>query len=214
MEKSILIVGAGPGLSNGIAEKFGKNGYQVGLISRNSEKLKQQQQELNDKGIVSFFAVADAGNENQLEKAIAELQSKLGSIDILVYNPAPMKMMDILEESVSDLTEDFRLGVANAVHCIKLLHKELKRNKGAVLLTGGGFSLYPMAQFGSLSLAKAGIRNLAFQLNERLKDDGIFVGTVTINGSIHPDSKTHSPLQLADDFWLLAEKRSEVEIQH
>ncbi len=36
----VIIIGAGPGISYGVAEKFGKAGYRIALIARNEEKLK------------------------------------------------------------------------------------------------------------------------------------------------------------------------------
>lgn len=54
MSKNIIIIGAGPGLSRGIAEKFGNEGYKVGLVSRNAEKLEKEISRLENKGISAF----------------------------------------------------------------------------------------------------------------------------------------------------------------
>lgn len=83
-----------------------------------------------------------------------------------------------------------------------------------VLLTGGTLALTPYAPYGSLSLGKAGIRNLAQQLHARLKADGIYVGTLTIAGGVDRDSPTHSPALLADLFWQMAQDRTTVEVQY
>lgn len=37
MKKTIAIVGAGPGVGFAVAEKFGKEGYNVALLARNME---------------------------------------------------------------------------------------------------------------------------------------------------------------------------------
>ncbi|WP_442587200.1 SDR family NAD(P)-dependent oxidoreductase [Pedobacter sp. AW31-3R] len=213
MEKTIIIVGAGKGLSKAIAEKFGAEGFQVGLISRNASNLEALVGDLKKRGISASYAVADAGIEAELENALMELRAILGWVDLLVYNAAVLKRKDILEESAASLSADFTLGVAHAQHSVKVLLEELKVNKGAVLLTGGGLAKDPSSAYGSLSLVKAGLRNLAFQLHERLKPEGVFVGTVTINGMIDPSSETYAPERLAEDFWTLASEREIVEIQ-
>jgi len=41
MQKTIAIVGAGPGLGLSIAKQFGANGYKVALIARRKESLDQ-----------------------------------------------------------------------------------------------------------------------------------------------------------------------------
>lgn len=64
----------------------------------------------------------------------------------------------------------------------------------------------------SISLGKAGIKNLTYQLNEALKEKQVFVGTITICNMISEDSATHNPTILANKFWELNESRNEIEI--
>ena len=214
MKKSLLIIGAGPGFSEGVAEKFGSEGYTIGLLSRNADKLQVMVEKLKSKGISAFFSVANASKAEELEQAISELKTRLGGVSVLLYNTAARGAKDIWAETAETLLEDFRLNVAHALYASQLLHEDLKENQGAVLLTGGGLSKRPNPQYGSLSLGKAGILNLAYQLNQRLKADGIFVGTITINGFIRPASPTHSPKILAEKLWTLFYNRTSVEVQH
>ena len=50
-KKILTIVGMGPGNGMGIARRFGKEGFTIAMISRNEEKLKKLQGELNNEGI-------------------------------------------------------------------------------------------------------------------------------------------------------------------
>lgn len=212
MAKNILIIGMGGGLSLGIAEKFGQEGYQVGMISRSADKLLGFQSNLRALGIVSEFATADVADTSQMLQAIREIKNKLGSITTLQYNAVDYRMKHLLEESVEDLTNGFKISVGNAFAATMELLPDLKENQGAVLLTGGGSANHPNPAMASISLGKAGIRNLALQLHETLKPHGVFVGTVTISGWIQPDSATHSPTILAQKFWELNQARNRVEI--
>ena len=38
MSKTIVVVGFGPGISTAVAEKFGAEGFSVGLVARNSTR--------------------------------------------------------------------------------------------------------------------------------------------------------------------------------
>lgn len=212
MKKTILIIGMGQGLSLGIAEKFGQEGYKIGMISRSADKLLGFQTNLKEQNIESEFATADVADTNQMLQAIEEIKSKLGNISILQYNAVDYRMKNLMEETVEDLTNGFKISVGNAFAATMELLPDLKENKGSVLFTGGGSANYPSADMASISLGKAGIRNLALQLHETLKSDNIFVGTVTISGWINPDSETHSPKILAQKFWDLNEARNQVEI--
>ena len=39
MAKTILVVGFGPGISSGVAEQFGKQGFSVALVGRNADRV-------------------------------------------------------------------------------------------------------------------------------------------------------------------------------
>jgi len=211
MSKSILIIGAGSGLSQGVAEKFAAQGFTISLISRNTQNLENIKQNLNAKGIDVTYAAADAGNVQQLGTAITNLSEFNSGFDVVLYNAAVLKAKDILEETSQSLTEDFTINVANALHALQAAYPGLKQKQGAFLLTGGGLSVNPSAAYGSLAIGKAGLRNLAYQLHERVKQDNIYVGLLTVAGFIKPESATHSPAVLADLFWNLYNERTTVE---
>ena len=212
MKKGIIIIGMGKGLSLGIAKKFGKEGYEVGMISRNEENLKAYQSALALENITSFYAAADVSSELALTNALAILKNKMSHITVLQYNAVDYRMVHVLEETAETLTNGFKISVANVITAVKYLLPTLMENKGSVLLTGGGTANYPYASMSSISLGKAGIKNLTFQLNEALKDKNVFVGTLTICNMITDDSVTHNPTILANKFWELNESRNEIEI--
>lgn len=214
IKKSILIVSAGSGLSLSVAEQFGNEGFAIGLISRNPEKLKSLKEYLDAKGIESYTAAGDAGSAEDLTNAIQTLSEHLGGFDVVHYNAAVVKAQDILEESSESLTKEFTINVANALHALQMTYPNLKQKQGALLLTGGGLALKPSPDYGSLSIGKAGLRSLAYQLHNRLKADNIHVGLLTVDGLIDPVSKTHSPEELAKLFYALYLDRSIVEIHH
>ena len=213
MSKSILIIGAGPGISTAVAQKFGENGYSIGLINRNAETARAIITGLAEKGITAFSSTADVADTAALQGAITDLRQKLGGVNVLLYNAAAIKVKDILSETAEELAADFKVNVGGALESIKFLYNDLKRNGGAVLLTGGGLANYPHPMYGSLSIGKAGIRNLALQLHDPLKADGIYLGTLTITDTVTPDSETHSFTIVADKFWELFLNRNEVESQ-
>lgn len=210
----MILAGMGPGLSMGIARRFGQAGYRIGMISRNAEKLAAYQAELSGEGIHTAYAAADLSDTGQLLEALAALQAQLGRVDLLIYNAVDARYVHVLEDRADDLVKGFRLGVANALAAVQALLPELQRTGGAVILTGGGTALRPYPAMASISLSKAGIRNLAYQLHEALAPQGVFAGTVTVMGQIQAESATHSPERLAEQFWLLNERRDAAELKY
>lgn len=74
MKKTIAIMGAGPGLGLSIAKKFGANGFQVALISRNEEKLNTLVQELQALNIEAAAFPADVYNKEQVATAFDNIK--------------------------------------------------------------------------------------------------------------------------------------------
>ncbi|SHE63288.1 SDR family NAD(P)-dependent oxidoreductase [Pedobacter caeni] len=212
MSKSIIIVGAGEGVSGAAARKFGKEGFSVGLISRDPDKIILLVEDLKANGITVFTAKAEVADTNQLKTAIDSLKLQLGKINTLLYNAAFIKEKNILEEDTASLLESIKIDVGGALESVKLVLPDLEEEEGAVLITGSALSINPYAAYGALSIGKAGVRNLALQLHEALKPKNIYVGTLTIAGYVQPDSETHSPTLLANSFWDMYQKRELAEV--
>lgn len=85
-KKTIVVVGAGQGLGNHVARRFGKAGFRVVLMARKGESLKHYQQEFAADGIETHVHKADAERPETLADAFAWVKERLGTPDILVYN--------------------------------------------------------------------------------------------------------------------------------
>lgn len=214
MRKVIVIIGVGNGISKSVAEKFGNENFSVCLISRRKDKLEKLTTELIEKGIDSHFFVADAGDSEMMKDAFDQIWEKFDFIDVLHYNAAKLKQVNILNETSDTLTRDFKLNVGGVMTVLKLVLPDMeKKNSGTILITGGGFALQPNPNYGSLSIGKAGLRNLAHSLYDALKEKNIYVGTVTVCGLVNEQSELHSPKNIATKFWQLYSEKKNWEIQ-
>lgn len=201
-EKLITIVGMGAGISQAVAEKFGQEGFKVAMLARTEEKLKDIQADLQNQGIEARFFQADAGNSASLKKAFQKIQQELGDTTVLLYNAAKVKKNHILEETSESIANDFKVNVGGALESVKAVLPAMQaKNEGTILFTGGGLSLYPNPDYGSLALGKAGIRNLAGSLHYAMKNSNIKVSTITVAGFVTPESNRHTPEAIAEEFW-------------
>lgn len=214
MSKLIVIIGAGPGISHAVAEKFGSNGFSVALIARHKQSLEKLTTDLTKKGIKAYAYVGDAGDAESMKDAFDQIWEKWNDIDVVHYNAAKIKNVNIINETADALTRDFKVNVAGVMTVVNLVASDMeKRGEGTILLTGGGLALYPSAEYGSLSIGKAGLRNLAVTLHAELKPKNIFVGTVTVQGWVKPEEEKYNPKNVAEQFWTLYTERKDFEIQ-
>ncbi|HNE50709.1 MAG TPA: SDR family NAD(P)-dependent oxidoreductase [Chitinophagales bacterium] len=214
MRKVAVIIGAGPGIGQAVAEKFGTEGFSVALISRKKEKLEAICKDLTDKGIDAIAIVGDAGDTDSMKDAFNQIWEHWDRIDVVHYNVAKLKKVDIAIETADGLTRDFKINVAGIMNVVQLTVPDMEKlGTGALLITGGGFALHPHPQYGSLSIGKAAVRNLANSLHIALAPKNIFVGTVTVCGLVDPNAEKHTPKNIAAQFWKLYTEKKNFEIQ-
>lgn len=202
--KSCFIIGSGPGVAEAIARRFGREGYRIGLVARNSEKLQKQQERLAIDGIESNWVVADAGCPDELETAINQLVESLGQCDVLVYNAAILRPELPLEISADTITEEFKVNVLGALQAAQLVAPSmLSKKAGAILFTGGGLALEPYPEWTSLALGKSALRSLSVSLYKTLAPKGIQVSVLAICGIVKPGGP-FDPDRIAEEYWKVA----------
>lgn len=216
MKKTIFVLGAGNGCGNRVAEKFGKNDFRVVLMARNAEHLAAYETEFKEKGIEVYTKVADASKPYSVTKAFDELKAQFGTPDVLFYNVGITGLDSEMKVSKDFdlLMERYRVDVAGAYHAItQVLGEDFSQKNGAILVTGGGLSLYPMYDYLPLSMDKAALRAMCLALHEELKKQNVYLGTVTVTDVIAPGEKC-DPALLAEDFWKLYTERNDCEVVH
>ncbi|MFQ3613233.1 MAG: SDR family NAD(P)-dependent oxidoreductase [Cyanobacteriota bacterium] len=202
MSNVLVIVGMGEGNGMAIARRFGKEGFEIAMMARNLSKLQGYQQTLASEGITSHSFLVDAGDPTSMEAAFSTLKAQLGDPEVLVYNTAVPRMESVLQTEFDTLVDDFRANVAGALVAAQAVLPAMQAcNSGTLLFTGGGFALYPLPDFVSLSIGKAGIRVLTNTLHIALKDSPIKVGTITICGTVNGEDPKYSSELIAEEYW-------------
>ena len=98
MSKTALIVGTGRGISASFARMLAREGYDIALTARNSDKLADLARETKAK----VFS-CDATNIDQVATVYAELDRQFGRLDIVLYNPSARAPGTIVDLSPTDV---------------------------------------------------------------------------------------------------------------
>jgi short-subunit dehydrogenase len=225
MQKTILVCGYGPGISESVAKKFGSRGYLVGLVARNGARLDAGVKKLGELGVTAKAFPCDLGDPAAVAKLVGDVRSALGPIGIIHYNAYAGTAGDLLTASAAELRTIFDVGVTGCVVAVQNALPDLKEQRGAVLITGGGFSTYDpsvdamIVQYGAmgLSLAKAAQHKLAGILGKRLAPENVYVGEVVVLGLVKGTAfdsgqATLDPDEIADRFVQLEQERSETSV--
>jgi short-subunit dehydrogenase len=189
VSKTIAIIGAGPGVGLAVAERFGREGFKVALISRNRETLLQLETRLSVAGIEASSFPADVLDRTALSAAIEAVAKRFGKVDVLEYSPTlsmeTMRKPRDIDVENEQFHLDFQvLGPIAAVRAV--LPGMLKRKRGSILFTTASSAQHPATVTGSFGVAAGGLLNYARLLKKDLAVDGVHVGLVAIAGLVVP----------------------------
>ncbi|MEU7225972.1 SDR family NAD(P)-dependent oxidoreductase [Streptomyces chrestomyceticus] len=212
MTKTLVVVGAGPGVGMGVARAFGRRGFRVGLIARTKEKLDALVGELTGLGVTAAAFPADIRDRESLTAALSAARSALGPIGVLEFGPSPTgPITHAAQTTVADVTAQYELHVLGAVAAAQHVLPEMRRQgDGALLLTIGVSATVPAPFLANVGMAMAGLRNWALALHAELAPAGLYVGTVTIATAVVPGGEADPDL-IGERYYRMYEERDRAE---
>jgi NADP-dependent 3-hydroxy acid dehydrogenase YdfG len=195
----LLVIGAGPGISSATARRFGRAGYDVGLVARREEALVELHDDLSADGVGSGWAPADAGDPASLTAAVRSLVDTFGPADVLLYNVSVGREAAVPDLSPEDLLADLAAGVVGLQAAVRAVLPGMReQGSGTVLVTGSGSADRPIRSMASLGVQKAALRALVEAQAAALADEGIHVATATIRGLVGEGDRQVAPSRIAD----------------
>jgi NAD(P)-dependent dehydrogenase (short-subunit alcohol dehydrogenase family) len=200
---SLLVVGAGPGVSGAVARRFAEAGYDVALIGLLPDQLEPVATELSGLGVQALWAEADVTDPGALTTAVRELAEQLGDegghVDVLHFNPSSFRQRTPLTLSVPELLDDVALGVGALLTAVQAARPYMGAG-GRITATGSVAADKPWHEAASLGVQKAALRNLVRSLDRTVQPDGIRAVSVTVDGTLERDdeSSPFHPRQVAE----------------
>ncbi len=180
MTKSVLIVGAGAGLSASLARKCNEAGMKVSFVARNTEKLKKIAEDLNAR----VFS-CDASDIEQVSKLFSEHDRLDASLDLVIYNPSARLYGSIEELNPNEAKKAVEItGFGAFLVAQQAAKRMLKQGYGSIFFTGASASIKGFANSSVFAMGKFQQRGLAQALARELHPKNIHVGHFIIDGSI------------------------------
>ncbi|MGE5640820.1 MAG: SDR family NAD(P)-dependent oxidoreductase [Clostridia bacterium] len=179
-----LIVGAGSGLSGSLARLLAKEGFNVALAARNTEKLAS----LAKAGALTLKC--DAAREGDVESAFEAVEKKWGVPDLAVYNASWRTRGAIETLAAADVERalsvcafaGFLVGRAAA-------KRMLAKGSGAIFFTGASASVKGYPQSAPFAMGKFALRGLAQSMARELAPKNIHVAHFVIDGAIKSEAR-------------------------
>lgn len=185
-QQTVLIVGAGGGLSAACARLFAGQGYDVALAARDTGKLSGLCAQTGAKTYA-----CDASSPAAVDALFAAVAGAQGAPGVVIYNPSyrargPIAELDVDEvRKALDITAfgGFLVGRAAA-------RQMLAAGGGTILFTGASASVKGYSQSAPFAMGKFALRGLAQSMARELHPRGIHVGHIVVDGGIRSATRT------------------------
>lgn len=186
MAKHVVIIGAGPGLSNAVASIAGAEGDEITLLARNSDRLRSLTEGLAAAGVRAHWRSVDVTDHDAFRAALREVDDQ-APVDVVVFQPSgpASELVDVLDATVENVRPNVELLTLGAVATAEVFAKRMiERGRGAIVFVGGGSSQLPLRFFGNLGVTMAGVRTFARSLDRALRGTGVHCGYLTLAAMI------------------------------
>ena len=181
MTRTVLIAGAGPGVSGSLARTYAAEGARLGLLGVEEGVLARLADEVEAAGGSARTAVVDLTDDAATRATVTELGQAFGTVDVAHFNPSAYREKDPLGLTVEELLADVRLGVGALLTFVQAARPFMTAG-GRITVTGSMAADEPWFGAASLGVQKAGVRNLVRSIDARLEADGIRAVSVTVRG--------------------------------
>ncbi len=185
MTKSVLIVGAGLGLSSSLAKCCADRGMKVALAARNLDKLEAIARETD-----AELYQCNASSVDDVAELFAGLDASIGTPEMVIYNPSsrvhgPVQKLDPIK--VQDALNITCYGAFLVAQ--QAAQRMLIQGHGSIFFTGATAGIKGFANSSVFAMGKFGLRGLAQSLARELHPKNIHIGHFVIDGVIRANHR-------------------------
>ncbi|WP_025605358.1 SDR family NAD(P)-dependent oxidoreductase [Pontibacter actiniarum] len=176
--KTVLITGASNGFGMEFARLFAKDGYNLILVARSTERMKKLGYQLQDEHQLQKVCVitADLTRPEAPQEIYREVRQQGIDVDVLVNNAGAGIHGFFFETDLEREKAIIQLNITTPVELTKLfLHDMKRRNSGKILNLGSVASFMPSPLMAVYGATKAFLLSFSEALSNELKDTGITV---------------------------------------
>lgn len=203
---SALIVGTGPGLSASLARLFARNGLQVAVAARQTDKLAALAEETG-----ATVHGCNAADPKDVAGLFDALDDAGRTPDVVVYNASNRVRGPLVDLPPDDVKRAIEISAFGGfLVSQQAARRMLPKSHGAIFLTGATAGVKGFALSATFAMGKFALRGLAQSMARELSPKGIHVAHFVIDGGIRsaarpmpandPDSLL-DPDAIADTYW-------------
>jgi NAD(P)-dependent dehydrogenase (short-subunit alcohol dehydrogenase family) len=196
--KTVVVTGAGFGIGRGCALRFAKEGAKVGILDLNEQNAQETAKMVEAAGVSSHAVKTDVSNSGDVKKAVDEVSTKLGPIDVLVSNAGIRYVRKVLETTDEEWNKTLSVNLSGMFYVARAVAPQmLARGGGKIVIVGSMSGLIGQTGRAAYGATKAGTlqltRSLAVELGPTINVNAVAPGYIAGTGmmvEVDKDTKT------------------------
>lgn len=170
-----LVTGAAQGIGKGIVMRMAEEGARVAVNARvDDERLKSVVGEMG-----GFPAPADIADPDQVRQMVGDVESALGSIEVLVCNAARMSMKPFLEQDPDQWWEQVNINLTGHMDVVSAVLPGMRKlGRGRIILFSSLWGPIGWENASGYAASKSALISLGRSLGRELAPDNIYVTIV------------------------------------
>lgn len=171
-DKVVVITGASAGVGRATARLFAQRGAHLGLVARGKDGLEGAGKEVEAAGRKALVIPTDVADPEQVESAVAQVESELGPIDIWINNAMASVFSPIKEMTPEDykrVTDVTYLGYVYGT--LAALRRMQPRDRGVIVQVGSALAFRGIPLQSAYCAAKHAVDGFTESLRSELIHD-------------------------------------------
>ena len=175
----VVVTGASSGIGRALAFELGSSGCRVGLIARRAELIEQVAQEIDRSGGIAVAAAGDVGDRSRLRGAVAELERRLGPVDVMVANAGFGASTWLDPVNIDEVEQTMRVNVMGVIYSVEaVLPGMIARGRGHLVAISSLGAFKGLPGESAYCASKAAVNAYMEGLRIALRSKGVVVTTV------------------------------------
>jgi 2-hydroxycyclohexanecarboxyl-CoA dehydrogenase len=174
-----IVTGAASGIGLGIARRFAREGYAVGLLDNNAEAVQDAAAELRDAGWTAVAKVVNVADHAAVQTAFWEVRDELGAITVLVTSAGIAEFDSVLNITPEKWERVLSVNLFGTFYCAQAAIPDMLAAGWGRIVTISSSSAQSGAPYmAHYTASKGGVIGLTKALARELAGNGITVNTI------------------------------------
>ncbi|MBI9074918.1 MAG: SDR family oxidoreductase [Desulfatibacillum sp.] len=174
-DKVVVITGAAGGLGKALCKQFGMAGARIAATDMDPAQVEALVEELTNAGFACNGYALDVTDEKACWDVMKSITKDMGRIDVLVNNAGITHRSSFEQTQAKVFRKVMDVNFFGSLYCTMAAIEQLKKNKGAIVVTSSIAGLTPLLGRTGYSASKHALHGLFESLRSEMADKGVDV---------------------------------------